>query len=207
MIQKVVRPDYLDLVRHLGETRSVALIWQGNQANGDFLLQAGRPFDVVPRGYPDTAVLRDSRLVPEEALRAHFAGSVDALGALLGALGRPSGCRRYVLAIQPPLFDNAIIRERLHVEPHYAAFAARLGLKIDEIPITAPTVRRKLWFILMGLYREAAERHGASFIDVPPEAFDARGFLRLDLAAADVTHPGLAYGRLMIAHLAAHLET
>ncbi|MCC6918803.1 MAG: hypothetical protein IT548_06335 [Alphaproteobacteria bacterium] len=205
VIQKIVRPEYFELVRELGRSRAVALIWQGNQANGNFLLQVGQPLDVIPCGYPETALVRGCRLVPEEAVRARFAGSVDELGALLAALGRPAGCRRYILSIQPPLGDNALIRERLHTEPHYAALAARFGLKIDEIPITAPSVRRKLWFILMVMYREVAERYGALFVDVPPEAFDERGFLRLDLAASDVTHPGLAYGRLMIAQLAAHL--
>lgn len=53
-----------------------------------------------------------SQVVPEEALRAHFARSVDELGVLLAVLGQSGRHRRYVLSIQPPLHDEAVIRDR-----------------------------------------------------------------------------------------------
>ncbi|MCC6920177.1 MAG: hypothetical protein IT548_13320 [Alphaproteobacteria bacterium] len=198
-----VNAAYRDAAKALGRLCNVALVWLGNQANGDFLLTIGRAIDLVPRGYPDTHTAPNSQIVPEEALRAHFAPSVATLDGMLAELGPGGGGRRrFVVGIQPPLFDNDLIRQRLSAEPHYAALAQQFGLDIAHVGITAAPVRRKLWFVLREMYRETAALRGAIFVDVPPGAFDAQGFLRAELAASDVTHPGLPYGRLMIEHLA-----
>jgi hypothetical protein len=194
--------NYLALVRQLGRTRNIAFVWEGNQANADFLLSPGVPFDFVPRGYSDTSTLPDVQIVPESGIREHLSPSLGPLDALLGELGQPDGLLRIVVGIQPPLADNGLIRERLNHEPHYARRAAQFGVDLATIPIAAPSVRRKLWFTMTGLYREMASRHGALFVDTAPGAFDANGFLRVDHSGGDVTHAGLAYGRLMIERLA-----
>lgn len=205
LLQKPITSDYLDAAAQLGQTRNVALIWSGNQANADFLLSNQRPFDFVPRGYPDANTLAGHQIVPEAALRAHFAGSVSELSNALSALGQPVGQKRFVICIQPPLHDNALIRQRMHDAAYFRDLARRLGREVSDIAITAPSVRRKLWFLLMAMYRETAEAHCATFVDVPPDAIDDQGFLKLAFAAGDVTHPNAAYGRLVIERLVSHI--
>lgn len=200
-------PDYDRAVAEMGRDRNAVLIWGGNQANADFLLAPGRPIDVVPRGYGDTEVAPDAQVVPESALRAHFAPSVSRIGEILGLLGRPPGRKRIVLGIQPPLPDDQVVRRHLLKRKGYF-FGKSQELSVDpaSVPILRPPVRRKLWFVLMEMYREEAERHGALFLPFPPAAADAAGYLKPAFSAEDGTHANVQYGRLMIEHLAPHLD-
>jgi hypothetical protein len=201
-----VEPDYLNLIRRLGRTRNVAFVWEGNQANADFLLMPGRPFDFVPRGYPDTSVLPGAQVIPEACIREHLRPSLDPLNALLRDVGRPTGLLRVVVGIQPPLADNRLIRDRLTREPHYGRRAAEFGVDLAAVPIAPASVRHKLWFTLTEMYRETARRHGAFFIEPPQEACDKDGFMRVDHSGGDATHAGLPYGALMIDRLSSVLS-
>jgi hypothetical protein len=199
-------PDYDRAVASLGRDRHVVLIWGGSQANADFLMMPGRPFDVVPRGYGAGDILPAAQVVPESMMRAHFEPSTTRLAAILEALGRPTGQKRIVLGIQPPLADETQIRLHLAKRKGYF-FDKSQGLGVDPItvPLAPASLRRKLWFILMELYREQAERYGALFLPSPASAADSGGFLRPELSGEDGTHANVRYGRLLIEHLAPHV--
>ena len=55
----------------LAQHRDMALVWRGNQHNGDFLMMPGQVLELLPRGYPDRSVLPAAQIVSEEAVRAN----------------------------------------------------------------------------------------------------------------------------------------
>lgn len=195
--------DYPAMVERICRGRNVALIWSGNQANADFLMMPGRPFDLIPSGYGDASVAAGAQIVPETMLRAHFQPSLERLGRMLEALGRPPGLKRIVLGVQPPLFGERVLRRHLsRKRGYFATRSAQLGIDPASVPLAPAAVRRKLWFVLMAMYRETAGRHGAEFLACPPDAIGPDGYLKPELTADDGTHANPAYGRLMIEHLA-----
>lgn len=198
---------YLDALRSLVRTRNVMIAWNGNQPIADFLLTADGPFDFVPRGYPDTSVLPDAPIVPEAMLRAHFAPTLDGFESLMGELRSLCGGQIYVLPAPPPLGDNELIRSRIAREAHFVARAAVMGVELETVEIMPPSVRLKLWFALKTMMEEIAARHRAVFIPPPAASFDEDGFLKVPLAQSDVSHANVHYGRHMMLHLAAFLET
>ncbi len=60
----------------------------------------------------------------------------------------------------------------------------QLGQSIEDIKITDPHVRLKMWFLLQDMIAEIAHRHGARFIPVPRELQDEEGFLLEQLLAS-----------------------
>ena len=60
-----------------------------------------------------------------------------------------------------------------------------------------PVLRWKIWRLGVAVFREHAERCGARFVDCPPEALDADGFMRDELVR-NLTHGNVAFGRLLL---------
>jgi hypothetical protein len=98
----------------------------------------------------------------------------------------------------PPKKDNEALRKLLEKEPYFCDWAAQLGQSIDEIKITEPHVRLKLWFLLQDMIAEIGRRHGARFIPVPSELQDEDGFLLEQYWHPDVTHANAAYGAIVL---------
>jgi hypothetical protein len=207
LLRPIKDDDYPKMVEQVCRERNVVLVWNGNQANADFLMTPGRPFDLVPRGYGTTSVVAGAQIVPETMLRAHFTPSLQQLGQMLKALGRPPGLKRIVLGVQPPLQGETILRERMRKRSGYFHERARqMGIDAASVPIAAASVRHKLWFVLMGMYREMAESHGALFVPCPSDAIGPDGYLKPELTGIDGTHGNIDYGRMVIEHLVPHLR-
>jgi hypothetical protein len=200
-------PGYWDILADLARTRSVAVVWNGNQHNADFLFVSGEPLDCIPRGYPDTSVLPRTRLVAEAVIREHFQPSLEALRRLLPKMPAGDGLKRLLVGTPAPLFDNGEIRRRLSREPVFREKAAAMGYDISQVEITPPTVRRKLWFVIQTMMEEIAEASGWQFVPVAPETMDHRGYLRSDLAADDVTHANIEFGSIMVRWIAGFLRS
>ena len=145
-------------------------------------------------------------MVPEALVRAHFGILLPELESLLKANAQLGARRLFVLGTPPPLCDTEQIRRWALAHPVLIDKAAELGLDLAAAPITAPSVRRKLWQVLQTVVAECAARQGAAFIGVPPAACDPDGFLLPHLSAGDATHANAAYGALMLAELARHLD-
>ncbi len=193
---------YPILVERISRTRNAVLMWTGNQANADFLMMPGQPIDLIPRNYGDTSVLRDAQLVAELAIRAHFATRIGHLDQMLSALGRPDGLRRIVLGVPPPLLEEAVMRRHMRKPSgFFPTKAAQMRIDAETVRFAPASVRRKLWFVLMEMFRDMAERHGALFLPCPAGALDADGYLKPELTAEDGTHGNVAYGRMMIEQL------
>jgi hypothetical protein len=201
------RPGYWDMLRDLAQTRSIAVVWNGNQHNADFLLASDQPLDLLPRGYSDQSVLPNTRLVAETAIREHFRPSLEPLRQLLAEAPAHRRLKRLLVGTPAPLFDIGEIRKRLGKEPLFAEKAAAMGINIGQLEITPATVRRKLWFVIQSMMAEIAEEGGWQFVPVAPETMDERGYLRSDLAADDVTHASIEFGTIMVRQIARYLQS
>ena len=201
------QPDdvYWTQVVELGERRNVAIVWNGNQHNADFLLQPEPPFDLIPRGYVPVSVLPGARIEPEAMLREHFRPTFSELDVVLKRLGQRARRRVFVTGTPAPLEDAAMVKERLAREPFFAARASSLGIDIGTVPIRAAAVRRKLWFVIQEMLAESAARWGAQFVPTPQESLNANGFLDTLFSSGDITHANGRYGRLMLGKLAEYL--
>jgi hypothetical protein len=199
-------PGYWHTLRELGQTRSIAVVWNGNQHNADFLLACEQPLDFLPRDYPDPSVLPKARLVAEAVIREHFWPSLEPLRELLAEIPAHDSLKRLLIGTPPPLFDNGEIRMRLNKEPLFGEKIAAMGLEISQVKITPPTVCRKLWFVIQAMMAEIAEEGAWQFVPVAPETMDERGYLRSDLSAGDITHANIEFGSLMVRRIARFLR-
>ena len=201
------KPDYWDNLRELAQTRSVAVVWNGNQHNADFLLACDQPLDFFPRGYPDPSVLPQARLVAETVIREHFSPSLEPLRQLLTEMPAHHGLKRLLVGTPAPLFNNCDIRERLSKEPLFGEKAAAMGVDIAQAEIMPPTVRRKLWYVIQAMMAEIAEQGSWQFVPVAPDTMDERGFIRSELSAGDVTHANIEFGSMMVRQIARFLRS
>ena len=122
------RPGYWDMLRDLAQTRSIAVVWNGNQHTADFLLASDQPLDLLPRGYPDPSVLPKTRLVAEAVIREHFRPSLEPLRQLLAELPTHDRLKRLLVGTPAPLFDNGEIRKRSARSPCLERRPPLLGL-------------------------------------------------------------------------------
>jgi hypothetical protein len=78
---------------------------------------------------------------------------------------------------------------------------------LEKISVKATTLpnrwlRLKLWRLTVDIFRQHAAEFGARFIDCPPEALDADGFMRDDLVQ-NTTHGNAAFGALVLGQIRA----
>ena len=186
--------------------RDVAVVWRGNQHTRDFLALAPPAFDFIPQSEPDAPLLPGAVVVPEAAIREHFAASLPGLDGFLG-VARQLGARRlFVLGTAPPLADNQTIRRWALAHRVLVQAAAARGLDLATAPITPAPVRRKLWRVLQDMMADIAARQGAAFIAAPAGALDVTGCLRPALSAGDATHANAGYGAMLLAALARQMQ-
>ncbi|WP_426955932.1 hypothetical protein [Muricoccus radiodurans] len=182
--------------------RHVALSWRGNQHNSAFLFRRPPEFDLVLDTSDAVDRAEGATLVPVAVVQAFFAPSLDGLSPAIRAM-REAGARSVtILGTPPPKGDAERLLALVRKSPHFLANADRRGVDTREDGVLTPAgVRRRLWAVLQGMMRNAAEAQGAHFLAVPAAAQEADGTLRHDLWAEDVTHANAAYGALIRAAL------
>jgi DNA-binding HxlR family transcriptional regulator len=184
------------LVEHAADA-DIALVWGGNEHNVGFFFQAAFAFDFlsnkVKKLIPSFQIVSQSKIK-----RRYNEISLDELDEVLKAL-RERGARSVTLVgTPPPKRDNEMLRKLLEKEPYFCDWAAQLGQSTDEIKITEPHIRLKLWYLLQEMIAEIGRRHGARFIPVASELQDEDGFLLEQYSFPDVTHANAAYGEVML---------
>jgi hypothetical protein len=196
-------PAYWDAIPVLCRSRNLALVLEGN---GAFLVVTdGVLIDFIPRSYPAKTTIPGARIVPESLIRRFFQDSMDRISTALSKFPPTAGLKRLLIALPPPLADNDVIRRRWVSEPALVRRAKEMGVEIANLQITPGSVRLKLWYVCQEMMKETAESVGWPYVPVPPEAFDPNGFLKLELAAAGVTHANEIYGAMMIKQMALYL--
>lgn len=187
---------YWNAVQENAAGRTVAAFWGGNVHLGDFLFESTPPFDFVTSADSSLTLDESVEILPEEAIRSFFFLAIKPLKQRLKAL-KSAAKQVLIPGTPPPKEDDSFIRERFHSEPHFVKMAAEIGLNLDEIRLSPPILRLKLWMTLQELYRDIAEETGAIFVPVPPDAKTASGFLHPSCYANDVTHANPVYGKIM----------
>lgn len=180
----------------VGVGRTVVLVWSGNQHNALFLLSPTRRFDFVL--YEDPALPLDpgADLVPDLAVQERLSLGIGELEQTIELLTQRGVARILVAGTPPPKGDTETIRNGVRSEPAFRSHAEKLGVCIDDIPLSSPILMHKLWSVVQRVLRHAAIRGGAEFVPVPAASLD-RGLLREDLSADDATHANAEFGRLM----------
>jgi hypothetical protein len=192
--------NYWSALTRYAPGNSIALLWEGNQCNSLFLIEQPLRFDFVPRRLHSLPVEEDAVIVPEALVRAKLQSLIGPLGDVLTALKAQTHCRIALVGTPPPKGDNEHLRSLL--APEFACYDNLLAVTVEQVRLTSPIVRLKLWHVLQEIYQEQAERGGVEFIPVPDIVADEAGFLKPVFSAVDVTHANPAYGRVMLTHLA-----
>ncbi len=192
--------NYWSALTQYAPGNSIALLWGGNEHNGIFLIEQPPRFDFVPRRLPSLPVEEDATIVPEALVRVKLQYFLGPLHDLLAVLKERTECRIVVVGTPPPKGDNEHIRRLL--APDFAYLQHAAGATVNQVTLTSPSVRLKLWHVLQENYKEQAERDGAEFLPVRHIGTDEAGFLKPEFWAPDATHANRAYGRLVLDYLA-----
>lgn len=182
----------------------LAIVWRGNEHNEYFFFQSNQPFDLYSTDV--NQIMSTFRIVPQRMIRQKFKPHLDELAALLARLQAQSPEKLAVVGTPPPKSDDEALRSLFATEPHFVLWANYLGKTLEEVKITPPKIRLKLWYILQTMLRDAAEAGGARFIAVPAEAQDEDGFLKPEFWHQDVTHGNVAYGQIMAERIVKELR-
>ena len=175
------------IARH--QPRLVSMLG-GNAHNMISLLRHARPYDFILHGEAEAGppIDPDCELVPEALVRAALEERLQTDFWRLDRLHEIAGPFIHVES-PPPVISEAFIRDRAEV--YFRDY------NDQEIVPASHGIRWRIWRLNSRIMREKVEAMGCRFMSVPPEALDADGFLRLDLAA-DPTHANEAYGELLI---------
>ena len=141
--------------------------------------------------------LPGAAVVPRAMLLARFAPELDQLRDVIARLRKGGAGEVMLVGTPPPKGVIAAERGYLAAEPYYAEFAAELGLSLDQLELTPPTVRLKLWQVVQSEYARLAGELGLTFLPVPASLKTADGFLRRQYWADDVAHANDDYGHVM----------
>ncbi|MGD1039064.1 MAG: hypothetical protein ABR878_18295 [Roseiarcus sp.] len=183
----------------------IALVWGGNEHNSCYLFDASYQFDFRSRHV--TKIMNRLQIVAQSTIRKKFWDlSIRDLSRFLANLTKSYPSRIVLLGTPPPKKDNEALKKLLAAEPHFLEWAAQIGGGIDQVKLTAPHIRLKLWYVLQDLLAEEAGKVAGSFVRVPVETQDEEGFLKPEFSAHDVTHANEAYGALMLAKLIEELD-
>jgi hypothetical protein len=179
------------------EGADVIIVWGGNEHNVSFFFQAAFAFDFLSNKVK--RLIPTFQIVSQSKIKRRFNEiDLDELDSVLPMLNARGPASVTLVGTPPPKKDNEALRKLLEKEPYFCDWAAQLGQSIDEIKITEPHVRLKLWFLLQDMIAEIGRRHGARFIPVPNELQDEDGFLLEEYWHPDVTHANAAYGAIVL---------
>jgi hypothetical protein len=193
--------DYWPTLMRHAPGNSVVVLWEGNRHNEFFLIEQQPPFDFVPRQLQSLPVQQNAHIVPEALVRRKFQYYLGNLLADLCSALKAHGARRVVvLGTPPPKRDLAGFRALLPAELPFLNHPA--GTTEEQLTLTSPLVRLKLWHVMQEVHREQAESVGAEFFPVPEITTDETGFLKPEFWWTDLTHANESYGRVMVECLA-----
>ncbi len=178
-------PTYWDEVVDRAAGADLALVFGGNEHNACYFFQGDHAFDFVSRQV--NRLLPSIQLLPKKTIRAEFmTAGLSELPAILKRLIDRNPRQLVVVGTPPPKKDSEALRAMLRDEPFFLELAAHKQGQIEDIVITAPEVRLKLWFLLQDMLADMAAQAGVRFVPVVPAVQDSDGFLRPEFWAPDV---------------------
>ena len=186
---------YWKMVIESAPGRTVAIVWQGNEHNAQFLLEAQRFKVWDPHGNPTRLDELAGPWVPRTLVKDLFAAKFDGLAELVQVLQLSA---RVVIVGTPPPKPEPQVRAGLSREEFFSQQAAELGLQVEWDPYTVPvapeSIRVALWRILQEMADDIAVALGVEFLAAPNVAMSPEGLLLPEYCAADCTHANTLYG-------------
>lgn len=193
--------DYWRFVAECGTAEVIAVVWNGNQHNVDFLFEQSPPLHVLRAGHGHGDAPSDAVWVPRSMMAAHFRPTVDELAAVLDRL-RASA--RVVVVGTPAPKPSAHVRGSIASDPHFASILA--ASPADRQPeVARDELRLALWEITQEMLRECAASAGVEHLPIPAASIDESGLLLPAFSAPDSTHANPDYGDLVWIELERHL--
>lgn len=195
------KDSYWEHTAKHSQGRPVAIFWQGNQYNCDFLFKQGRQFDLIVNNAATTTTIPGAQLVPVSVVRAYlepaFGGLVKAIEIL-----KSGGVKKiYVIETPPPKGDAEYLVPYLTKSDLFRKLADISGLKITPESINPASVRQKLWRETQNISLDVAKKCGATYIPIPPDVMEPDGTLKSQYWAKDVTHANISYGSRIRSYL------
>jgi hypothetical protein len=191
---------YWDALVEYGRERAVVLMFHGNQHYANFLLSSEPPFDFVDASDMDEVSYHEAVLVPRSLIKASPklvpGGLTENVGRLLSV-----GCPAVFVAGTPPVRDDyGDYVDELRKDTMWRGIGERLGVDISNCPFTPPRVMKKLWRVMQEIQEDLALAAGATYIPVPPDAVDPKGYLAAACRGPlwNFTHANEEYGRMML---------
>lgn len=191
--------EYWDFVAAQSENRVVAVMFNGNQHQANFLIAGALPLAVWSPAHPRFP--EGSIPVARSRLRAFFRPTLDELADALVVL--TSGRLRrevMVLATPPPKRDEEV-RANLGRERFFAPIAEAQGIALEDLKVTPQETRLAMWDIIQDLLQEVAKQFGVAFLPVPPGMQDGNGYLVSAASGPDATHANAIYGEAVVRQL------
>jgi hypothetical protein len=183
--------------------RDLAIVWNGNQHYGRFLLRETPPFDLVVPSHSHLPLETGAVLVPFAAVKEFWRVTLIGLEDLLQKLASLGTCRAFVLGTPPPIRETTVMQAELESrEDYYLKHSLYFDIDLDTAQLTSRCVFWKLWASIQHSMAELAERHNARFIPVPEHFKTDDEFLKSIYAQEiDYTHANSLYGTEMRHHL------
>lgn len=187
--------NYWDAIQEHARGRAVAVTWGGNRHLTSFLFAPTPMFDYVVACRPDLPVNTRIDLIPEAAIREFFA-----MNPVKERLKKLNTVAQKVLffGTPPPKKDDKFLRSQFDKEPYFINLADKMGLRLEEVSLSPPLLRLKLWLSLQSLMQDICIETDSQFIPVPVESLTEDGYLHPSCYANDVTHANKFYGDLMV---------
>ncbi len=198
LVDAIALSRAMEMIAALPRTTPVFLSMLGTYHNVLGLVKADRDYDFLldANDIPnrDTATIR----LPHRAIANVFQAHLSTGGAVskLRAAGRS---KLYLLSSPPPKQSNEFIMRKFMMQTNHDY----KGRSIDEVGLSPPEIRLKLWRLETRLIAQWAEDRAMEFIPAPHEAFNADGFLARKFYADDATHANARYGELVLRQIAA----
>lgn len=195
--------EYWEALKREAADSTVVLMWAGNDYNGGFLFEVTPRFDYVRANMPELD--ESAVLVPAAAVEELFYNvpHMRDCEQMLRALHEAPNCRVILMETPPPKGDDAALRTMLAAE--FGAKAEARGFSVENVPLSPPVLRRKLWRSMYDAFRRVALETRTEFLALPAWVFDEGGFLKREYWHSDATHANAAYREAMIADLAERL--
>jgi hypothetical protein len=185
--------DYWKFVAKISNGKDLAIVWNGNQHNANFLFQTMPPFKIS--GSSSNQLTDEEYPITKSMIRAFFEPSFDELREIVPMM---SGSKRVFLVSGPAPKPLIHIKDRITQEQFFTDIADSLGVMVKDLEITSDSLRVELWSILSEMLKKISAELRVGFVDTPEDSIDPKGLLRERYWTPDVTHANAEYGKLLV---------
>jgi hypothetical protein len=189
--------DYWEFVVELSRGKHVAVVWNGNQHNANFMFQTQPSFIML--GATEDSTYQEAVPIPRAMIREFFKPSFEELSEIIPSLSNSTSITLMNGPAPKPLthIQSAVLQEKFFTD-----IAKSLGVEVGDLVITSDSLRLELWNVLAELLAHSAKKLNANFLGAPTQSRDASGMLLPEYWSPDVTHANSNYGLLLIDELA-----